>query len=205
MGQAVSPLLATRTLVLAISALTFLAMPALEAAEVIAPSAVSGDAVIHPPLQRLQRSADLHYRLDVSAVDGWRSPVARGQLWLEAANPPRLIWDRSLPQSYGPRRMLVAPGGRVLLLDEGSNVRSRHALVLIDPRGHTVLNCSFDQIQAVVDLPAALLVQRALSGSWWLSGPPLLSPKGEGERVQLPVGGRTLELEMVSGKLRRLP
>ncbi len=197
-----TPRLATQTLVLAISALTVLAMPMLEAAEGMAPSAGS-DAVIHPPQRRLQRSADLRYRLEVNAVDGWRSPLARGQLWLEAAKPPRLIWERSLPQFYGPRRMLVAPGGRVLLLDEGANVRSRHALLLLDPHGQTVLNYSFDQIQALVDLPAALLVQRALSGSWWLAGPPRLSPKGE--RLRLPVGGRTLELDLVSGQLRRLP
>ena len=169
----------------------------------MAGSAGGGDAVIQPPLRRLQRSADRRYRLEVSAVDGWRSPVARGQLWLEAADPPRLIWDRSLPQPYGPRRMLVAPGGSVLLFDEGANVRSRHALLLLNLRGHTVLNYSFDQIQAVVGLPAALLVQRALVGSWWLAGPP--RPSSNGEWVRLPVGGRTLEIDLASGQLRRLP
>jgi len=190
-------------LLIAISILNFLAMPALAAAEAMAASAAGADAVIQPPLRRLQRSADRRYRLEVSAVDGWRSPLARGQLWLEAAASPRLIWERLLPQPYGPRRMLVAPGGRVLLLDEASNVRSRHALLLLDLHGHTVLHYSFDQIQAVVDLPAALLVQRALGGSWWLAGAPRLSPNGE--RLRLPVGGRTLELDLVSGWLRRLP
>ena len=172
-------------------------------AEGMAASAGGADALIQPPLRRLQRSADGRFRLEISAVDGWRSPLARGQLWLEAVDPPRLIWQRLLPQPFGPRRMFVAPGGRVLLFDEASNVRSRHALLLLDPLGQILIHYSFDQIQAVVDLPAALLLRRALGGSWWLAGEPRLLAKGE--RVRLPVGGRTLELDLVSGELRRLP
>lgn len=175
-----------------------LVLKPLAAAEGMAASAGGADAVFRPPLRRVQRSENGRYRLEISAVDGWRSPVARGQLWLVANDPPQLIWDRVLPQPYGPRRMLVTPGGRVLLIDEASNVRSRHALVLLDPEGKTVLHESFDQIQAFVALPAALLVQRALNGSWWLGGEPQLVAKGE--RVRLPVGGRTLELDLVSGR-----
>jgi len=175
-----------------------LSLPPRAAAEGMAASAGGADAVFQPPLRRVQQSRNGRYRLEVSAVDGWRTPAVRGQLWLVATDRPQLIWNRLLPQPYGPRRMLVTPGGRVLLFDEASNVRSRHALVLLDPQGHSVLHASFDQIQALVGLPAALLVQRALGGSWWLAGEPHLVAKGE--RVRLPVGGRTLELDLISGQ-----
>ena len=51
------------------------------AAEAVAAFAKGGDAVIQPPLRRLQQSAKRRYRRRVSAMDGCPSPTGPGGCW----------------------------------------------------------------------------------------------------------------------------
>ncbi|MEM8810103.1 MAG: hypothetical protein AAGF01_29135, partial [Cyanobacteria bacterium P01_G01_bin.38] len=107
------------------------------------------------------------------------------------------LWQQPLPQEYGPRFVSVGAEGEVLLLDEYINVASPYAVMVMDLSGEVVAQHSFDDVQAVVDIPRAEMVEQAETG-WWISA----SPEWEGDaQVSVATSGKTLVIDLTNGQL----
>ncbi|MEL6815106.1 MAG: hypothetical protein AAFP03_09880 [Cyanobacteria bacterium J06598_3] len=161
---------------------------------VITPVTTAGDRMSHPPIRQTFTAGP--YQLVVEAENQWETPVATSEFYQGGT----LLWEKDLPHQYGPRFSLVSAQGQVLLLDEFINVASPHALTLLNVEGETLIQKSFEDIQAALGVTPAELTAQATSG-WWISSPPAIAPGGETALVQ--TGGTTLEINLNTGELSR--
>jgi len=161
---------------------------------VVTPVSTASDRLSHPPIRQTFSAGP--YQLVVNAENRWETPVATSEFY----DGGTLLWKKDLPHQYGPRFSLVSAQGHVLLLDEFINVASPHALTLLNVEGETLIQKSFADIQAALEVTPAELTAQATSG-WWISAPPEISPDGKTALVQ--TGGTTLEINLNTGELSR--
>jgi hypothetical protein len=158
----------------------------------------SEDRIRLPPSSSAFTSPSGRYRFELSTPDEWKSKHADARLFRMKEAGSELIWEGKLPQEYGPRFVLVAPGGKVLMLDEWINVKSRYAIVLFDPHDGRCVTHRFDAVQAAVGIPAAQIVRMAEHG-WWIAGLPALSENGD--TAIIPTAGKELAVDLTTGSL----
>ncbi|NRR28992.1 hypothetical protein HSX11_02230 [Oxalobacteraceae bacterium] len=158
----------------------------------------ASDFVPFPAVFRKMESPDGRYVFEVRSTDGWKTTHAVGRLLENAAAGRRVIWEKVLPQEYGPRYFLVGRQGQVVLFDESINVKSRYAIVLMQqPETHQVVH-DFDAVRRALELSAATLTELA-RGGWWLQGAPSLDPSGA--QAIVPAGDKFLGVDLISGQL----
>jgi hypothetical protein len=136
--------------------------------------------------------------LTVASADGWKTPQPTATLRRGGA----VAWSRPLPHHHGPRFALVTDEGRVLLVDEVINVRSRQALMLLDAAGTVVARHEFAAVFAALGASEAQLRAAATAGPW-LAGPPVLA--ADQRSALLPAAGRQLAVDLVDGRLTGRP
>jgi len=163
-------------------------------------SSVAGDRIDHPPERREFASPDGKLKLVIEAVDGWKRLAAHAILYRWQGGAPASLWSQPIPQQLGPREVLVSNEGRVLMLDEGINVRSRYALMLFDPQGKVVATHDFDALMHAAAANNAEVRANALRGTWM--GPPATLAPG-GTMALVPFAGHTLRVSLVDGQLTR--
>ncbi|NEP19420.1 MAG: hypothetical protein F6J97_21435 [Leptolyngbya sp. SIO4C1] len=151
-------------------------------------AAVPNDTIALPDLQTDYRSPNGQYQFVVSAVDGWQTPRAVGQLY-SLQSGQTLLWEKPLPQAYGPRFAVVTPAGDVILFDEQLNIASPYAVMVLDAAGEAIAQHSFDDIQALLAQPRAEIVEQAAIG-WWIETPPAWD--AQLEQVRLSAAGTSL-------------
>jgi hypothetical protein len=139
------------------------------------------------------------FQFFVTTKDSWATTKGQGKSIASIDNKLQVLWEKTLPQEYGPRYVLVGLRGEVLMLDEKINVKSKHAIVIVNPTGDRTIRYSFDEIEQVVRVPAAIMVARATQGSWWISAPPYLDKSGLIAYVN--TAGKVLQIDLVKGKI----
>ncbi|MEO0458274.1 MAG: hypothetical protein AAF152_17065 [Cyanobacteria bacterium P01_A01_bin.114] len=163
----------------------------------IEPASGANDAIALPPELQIYHSENGDYKLEVSTADGWATSQAEGRLYRLSGGDETLLWQQTLPQAYGPRFVAMGAGGQVLLLDEYINVASPYAVMVIDVSGEVLAQHSFDDVQAVLNVSRAAIVEQAESG-WWLSGSPEMS---DAAHVSVATSGKTLMIDLNDGQL----
>jgi hypothetical protein len=161
-------------------------------------TAMATDARVLPPARRSFSAPSGAFTLHIASTDGWASPQAQAELLHTVDGAARRVWQQALPQPLGPRQVLVADSGAVLMLDEWRNSPSPHALLLIAPGGGTLAHISIDSLVATLGVPRKTVASHARFGTW-LSSPPQWSPDGSSLRLQ--AGGQALRLDLASGQL----
>lgn len=159
------------------------------------------DRMPPPPVQREFLSTDGSVRLRIRATDAaWRKASVVGRLdRLTAQGTLRAtLWERPLPQAYGPRFAVVGVQAQVLLVDEWIHTPSLLALQLLDPQGEPRKVWSFDALAALLGVSGRALSQAATAGPWVGSAPRL---DATGRTVLIGAAGRTLVIELASGHL----
>lgn len=139
------------------------------------------------------------YQFFVTTADNWASKTGQGKLIESTATKDRVVWQGALPQEYGPRHVLVGLRGEVLMLDEGINVKSKHAITIVNPNLDRVVRYSFDEIRQVLQVPASAMVKQASQGSWWISAPPRLDRSGL--IVYVKTAGKVLQINLAKGEI----
>ncbi|MCX6629476.1 MAG: hypothetical protein NTW28_17805 [Candidatus Solibacter sp.] len=109
-----------------------------------------------------------------------------------------VVWQRELPHHHGPRRVLVADDGRVLLVDEWINVVSPFALTLIAADGGELAHYSAEQVLSLLAVPRKAITEHARFGPWITDGPTL---SADGDWVLFKAGGRSLKLRLADGRI----
>jgi hypothetical protein len=160
--------------------------------------AVVPDERVLPPARRVFESASRNFALSVSTADQWQTPSARVTLQQLAPAPVRTVWEQTLPQEHGPRRVIVTNQGVVVMVDEWINVPSRFALMILDARGQRVANYSLDELITTLAVPRSAISANATLGIW-LSAEPVLT--ADGGSVSFRVGGRGLIVRLSDGVL----
>jgi hypothetical protein len=160
------------------------------------------DQISLPPLQTEFFSPQGDFRFTVSTPDKWKSTRGYGRLVRLMDGISESIWEGKLPQEYRPRYVLVGQQGEVLMLDEWINVKSKYAIVVLNPRNDLIIQYDFDKVQNVLDVPTSEIVQRATGGSWWLSEPPSLNKSGS--EAYIPTSGKVLRVDLQTGQLSLL-
>ncbi|NEO61066.1 MAG: hypothetical protein F6J98_11695, partial [Moorea sp. SIO4G2] len=160
------------------------------------------DRISLPPLQTEFFSPQGDFRFTVSTPDKWKSTQGYGRLVRLMGNVSEIIWEDKLPQEYGPRYLLVGQQGEVLMLDEWINVKSKYAIVVLNPQNELIIQHDFDNVQEILDVPTSEIVQRATGGSWWLSGPPSLDESGS--KAYIPTSDQVLKVDLQTGQLSLL-
>lgn len=152
----------------------------------------------HPPTRVEVTSPDGRFTFAAFSPNNWKSKHAVGELYEVIAGKRKLMWRRDLPQEFGPRFILMGPRGHVLLLDEGINVMSGHAIMILSPTNQLVAQHGFEDVQRVLQVPSAEIVRRARYGAWMASYP-LLNYAGDAALVE--AGGKTLTIRLKDGYL----
>lgn len=171
-------------------------------ANVQAKAIVIEDRIELPPSPREFWAPGQRYLLRVETLDEWRSPYPSARLFELREGRPSLLWSRVLTQQFGPRAALVSAQGQVLLVDEWINVDSRQALQLLDRSNRLVATHDHQTLVAALGASAQAVVREARSGTW-LSASPVLSADGSQARIR--AGGRTLLVDLASGRLSSEP
>jgi hypothetical protein len=160
------------------------------------------DFVPYPPAFRTSTSPDGRYVFEVRSTDGWKTSRAVGRLLKNTEHGARTLWEKDLPQEYGPRYFLVGIEGQVILFDESINVKSRYAIVVFrQPKNLDVIH-DFDAVRQALNLSAAAITGSAKSG-WWLQGAPTLNAAGT--QALAPTGDKFLEVDLNTGRLSVSP
>lgn len=158
----------------------------------------AGDLIRLPAASSVHVSPSGRYRFEIATPDGWKSKHAEARLYRTDGGRRELVWQGMLPQEYGPRFVLVAPDGEVLMFDEWINVKSRFAVVILYPRDGHLVTHDFDDVQAALGVPPAQLVRTANHG-WWIAAPPALGEHGDVAVV--PAAGKRLAVSLKTGAL----
>ncbi|WP_124154641.1 hypothetical protein [Okeania hirsuta] len=157
------------------------------------------DRIRLPPLKAEFFSPKRDFRFIVSTRDNWKSMRAYGKLVQLRDKVSELVWEKELPQEYGPRYVVVGQRGEVLMLDEWINVKSKYAIVVVNLQNDLIIQYTFDKVQEVLNVPASVIIQKAVQGSWWISGSPSLDKLGLG--VYVPTADKILRVDLNTGEL----
>ncbi len=160
--------------------------------------AVGNDLVPFPPPKTESVSPNRQFAFVVQSPDEWKSKYAVGRLFQRNRFGSALVWEEKLPEEYGPRFVVVGNEGQVLLLDEWSNVKSKHALWLRNFRKRLNVSYNFDKVAQVLGSPVASIVAQAKIG-WWIAGEPTLDETGNVAIV--PTAGKRLRVDLNTGTL----
>ena len=160
------------------------------------------DQIRLPPLQAEFLSSQGDFRFIISSWDNWESKRGHGSLVRLKNGVSEVLWERELPQEYGPRYVLVGQRGEVLMLDEWISNRSKYSIVVLNPQNDWVIQHNFEKVQKVLDVPTAEIVRKATRGSWWISEPPVLDKSGS--RAYVPTTGKVLTVDLQTGELSLL-
>jgi hypothetical protein len=171
-----------------------LVMPAAGRAEESVPKT---DRISLPPDHRVFDSPSGRFRLEISTDDHWKTRRATGEL-RDQKNPAAPCWRQTLPQTQGPRHVLVTDQGLVLMIDSWINSPSPHALVLLGIDGEQRASYSIDAVIAILGVARRSVTEHARLGIW-LSAAPALS--ADGSSVVLASSGRKLILKLANGSL----
>jgi hypothetical protein len=114
----------------------------------------------------------------------------------------QLIWKQNLPHQFGPRYIFVADNGQVTLIEEWINIKSDHAITVINRENQTLAKYSFDDLQRIIGLPSATIVRRAKLG-WWISAPPVLETSSH--KIKIASSGLFLFIEPSTGAITLSP
>lgn len=180
-----------------LSALLLLSASPSSAAQ--AEAQLADDAIDLPPVHQVVTSPNQLFLLVLQSPDGWATPQPTAALYSLDDRQCQRLWQRSLPQSYGPRFALVSNSGTTLLLDEWINVASDYAVFLLDPAGQLIAQHSFDQVAAMLPLSRAEIVERSRFG-WWIAATPVLLT--DGQQAQVDTAGQHLLIDLDNGQLR---
>jgi hypothetical protein len=156
------------------------------------------DWIEHPPLQRAGMSSSERFRLIVEPVDSWQRPAASATLLELDGAAAASAWAQPIPQQLGPRDALVTDDERVLMIDEGINVRSRYTLMLFDPLGHTVARPDFAALVQATGATEPEIKAHAQHGPW-MAEPSMLAPDGRAARARF--AGHLLAVSLIDGSL----
>lgn len=161
----------------------------------------TGDEMPLPPTEQIRVSDDGQYVLEITALDEWASTNAIASLYRNSnsGGERELLWQRSLPHSYGPKYALVGNQGQVVMLDEWINVASPYAVMVIDQNDNLLSQTSFDRLQMLLAVPPHQIVDQAMQG-WWISAPPKLNT--ESVAVTVKTAGKQLIIDLTTGELR---
>ena len=158
-----------------------------------------GDRIRKPSLQTEFFSPQGNFRFIVSTTDNWETKQGYGRLIKIIDNVSEIVWEGELPQEYGPRYVLISQRGEVLMLDEWINVKSKYAIVVLNPQKNLVIQHDFDKVQQVLQVPISEIVQKATQGSWWISAPPSLDESLT--FAYIPTAGKVLRVDLQTGEL----
>jgi hypothetical protein len=163
-------------------------------------SKVAPDFVPSPPPVREVFAQNGRFVLLLHSPGSPASSATVGRLYEETRSGRKLIWERKLPQPYGPRYALVGSNAQVITFDEWHHVKSRYAIVLIHPQRKAKVTWSFEAIAAVLGEPASVLTAAASSG-WWIQS----EPRIDGERNVAIVGAanKCLLVHLDTGRLEQ--
>jgi hypothetical protein len=109
------------------------------------------------------------------------------------------IWQGKLPHHYDPRFTLVTITSDVILLDGRLNIKPTHAVTILNASKGSVVSFSYEDVLQALKVSAAVLVEKAHFGSWWISNKPSLD--GSGNLALIPAGGKTLVVDARQAKL----
>ena len=163
-------------------------------------TAEGGDRNVLPPELRSFSSPSGAYVFEVRAVDAWKSPQSRVELFAVNADARRSCWAAVLPHRYGPGTAIVNDTGHVLLIDEWMQTLSDYAIVLYGQNGNLIARHSVSDIETVSGVHRADLATRARAGAW-MSAPPKLSPTPDA--VLFEAGGVALIVNLLTGRIER--
>ncbi|WP_442777162.1 hypothetical protein [Sphaerotilus montanus] len=163
---------------------------------------VKADKRVLPPDRREFQSPSGRFVLTVSTSDHWATRTALAELVDVSGAARQPVWSQALPQQQGPRHVLVANSGAVVLIDEWINIPSPHALMLLSPEGKTLAHYGLDALIATLGVPRRTITAHNQLGVW-LSRMPVFSP--DESALVLAAGGRGLSLDMASGHLKLVP
>lgn len=170
----------------------------LTSARAVGVKLVAADRIVLPPDSREFRSASGNYVFTLVTVDHWKSRLALAELSVQSGAKSTSLWQKMLPQEQGPRHVLVADSGAVLLTDEWINVPSRHALLLFAPDGRELARYGIDDIVRLLGVSRRTVADHGRLGLW-MSAAPVVSSNAS--VVTIPSGGRKLTLHLVDGQL----
>jgi hypothetical protein len=163
------------------------------------PQRIATDSIPHPATRTEHTSPSGAFQFVVSTPDSWKTAHATGELFLVTGSTPRSMWRRTLPQQFGPRLALVTDRGEVLLLDEWIIRMSSYAVMVITPRGDTLAQWSFDDVQKAMGVEMARIVTHERIG-FWIAREPVIEQGAT--RVVVPtVAAKTLVVSLVDGRL----
>lgn len=156
----------------------------------------SEDAIALPAPSRVLASPEAQFFLVLRFQPEQRRSQAI--LYEVAGDRCQPVWQMLLPHEYGPRYGLVNDQGRVALIDEWINVRSPHALTVLDTAGDVVARYTYQDLQATVGLSDAEILSETQAG-WWISEPPQLQDNGQ--QMSVGIGGQRLQVDLSTGQL----
>lgn len=155
------------------------------------------DRMSRPPVRRVFDSPSGRFQLVITTDDQWQTRTATGEL-RDQSNPAAPCWRQALPQTQGPRHVMVTDQGMVLMIDSWINSPSPHAVVLFAVDGKQRVVYSFDALVAKLGVSRHAMVENARLGVW-LGAEPALS--ADGTAVVLAAAGRKLVLTLADGTL----
>lgn len=158
----------------------------------------AADRISLPPARREFASPSGRYLLAITSDDSWQTRRTTGALLDRSGTLPFLCWRQPLPQTQGPRHVLVTDQGASVLIDDWINVPSPHALVLVNRDGQQLASFSIDALITLLAVPRRTVAAHGRLGIW-LSAPPVLS--ADGGQLWLASGGRQLILRLADGAL----
>ncbi len=162
------------------------------------PRPVHADKLVLPPATREFRSSSGRFVFSVSSADHWKSRVGQARLYAAAGSERTLLWTVALPQERGPRHVLVADSGAVVLMDEWINVPSRYALMLLSPQGKQLVHYGIDALVELLGVSRRAVAEQGRLGIWMSSTP---SFSADASTVTFRSAGRQLVLRLADGQL----
>lgn len=158
----------------------------------------SQDQIELPAQTREVVSANGRFRLVIEALDRWQPLGAQASLQHLQGGVAATVWAQPIPQQLGPRGALVADDGRVLMIDERINVRSRYALMLFNTQGSVVATHDFDALMRAAQASNDDIKAHARNGTWM--GLPATLAAGS-TVAHVPFAGRVLAVSLANGSL----
>jgi len=139
---------------------------------------VAADHVQSPPAVRTFEAPNRAFVLTIELVAEGAEPKTVGRLH---DNTGVAVWQRPMPQYYGPRYAFVADDGRVLMLDEWVPIASRFAVMALARDGSPVAIIGYDNLATILRADPKYLAGHAALGIW-LSA----APTQDGETITAP-------------------
>lgn len=156
------------------------------------------DKISRPAPVRQFKSPAGGYEFTISSADNWKTPHGVAALVQLDGKTQRPRWNLALPHFMGPRTALVADSGTVVLVDEWINSPSRHALMVISPKGEMLADISFDELVAALGVERRDISTHARLGVWMSAAP---VPSADGGSIRFAAGGRHLSIRLADGHL----